>query len=163
MKGIIIPESVKKEIEMALAGRKIVKKTVSSKKQNKISKADLLRNATENFNLINRIANTEPLRTLIVRENVRVFIVLAIGALLEFREHNGNGSLILRKSGENAGIYYWHDADYPANRSESDYKLLLKEDIESWHQSNLEILAGLNQKKIWAMIKKSIRTHRRRS
>ena len=157
---IAVPNPVKKEIEMALAGKKIVKRC-QVQKQSGMSDVDLLSAAIKSFDLISNIANTELLRTFIVQKDAKIFIILAIGTFLEFSEHDSNGSLILRRLEEGVGIYYWHDANYPADRSERDYQLLSEKEIETWHRSNLEILAKLDEKKIWATIKRVVHAYRK--
>ena len=144
---VTIPANIKRHITMIEEGKKITKK-VSKEKQ--YSKTQLLSMALKNLEFLNEIAKNETTYSFLEKDH----IILVLNNFSTGWDPTQNmvslGVLCLAKKKEQIGLFFWFDADFPANRSsDRDYTLVTQEDLNHWHEKSLEIFAKLTEKKIW--------------
>lgn len=158
MLSIIIPLGVIKEIELTIKNKKIIKK-----EKKKHSKEEILSLAKKNFQFLSQVAKLEPIYSFIKDGNNKVMILSEFSD--DFPDNSfiriSTGILCLETIDGKAGLYYWHDADFPANRSNRDHHLITENDLDEWSTRSLEIFSDLTEQKIWKNAKEWLRTMRK--
>lgn len=144
---IIIPKPIRKEIERVIKGKK--KKKLKKKEY---SKEHLLTMAGLNLEFLTALAKTEPVKFLLNKDSFLILGEFSPKFPELLHGHKPQGALWLLKRNDEAGLYYWLDADYPANRSDRDYELITPPHLTKWHDKSLERFALLTKKEIWENI-----------
>ncbi len=157
---IKIPEDIQREILLLRQGKKIRKRV---EKEPTYFPVELFSMAVRNLELLNKVANTEPILSFLNDSGRAIMVLDKFNALYPQPHRRDNvGSLVLRKIGDRISLYDWIDADYPANRSDSDYRLVTERELRKWHLDSLKQFALLTEREIWRNIKgwlKIMRTH----
>ena len=143
---VIIPKFIKKEIERIMEG-----KPKKKPKKKHYPKEKLLSMANSNLEFLNKLAGTEPMRTLLQKHGILILDEFSPRCPEMFGSKPQGGLWLETIQGKTA-LFYWLDADYPANRSDRDHKLVTKDDLAEWHIKSLNHFALLTKKEIWANI-----------
>lgn len=155
MDRIEIPQRIKNKINLVLNGKKRKK---PQKKVVQYPQQELIRKASENLDLLYKISNTEPIKSFLISDKRHIVILNEFDPKPIFNDHpvfKPQGDLILAAVENITGVYYWIDADYPANRSNKDYRLVTTNDlVKGWKLESLKRLALLNEKNIWKLVEK---------
>jgi hypothetical protein len=152
-----IPKDIQRLVGLILAGKKLKKEI---KLEPLYRQDEVLAMATSRLNFLNELANSEPIRSyLMSKEKCGDGFILMIldnfNSRFPQQDPNHNiGCLILRERKNVLALYDWVDADYPANRSESDYTRVTASELKKWDPASLKQFALLSEKQIWRNIKK---------
>src|SRR3989344_3394943 len=139
---VVIPEFVKKELQ-----RITEKKPLKKPKEKQHSPEELLARAIGNLNFLNKIAKTEPIYSFL--QEGKILILDHFTPDYPDLIPNPLGGLWLETISGATGLFYWLDADYPANRSERDHKLVTEVELRKWHLKSIAQFAALTEKQIW--------------
>ena len=162
--AVIVPKSVRIEIELILKGvkrsgteGKIPKKT-SRIKETARSKEELVVRALKYVDFFHQIAEKEPINTFISKS-----VIMVLNDFIRTEACNKKGvstSLCLAKVKGIAGIFYLEDADHPVNRSDKDFTRVTEEELNSWAEKSLVRFTEMTEKDIWRNILAWLRSYR---
>lgn len=147
---IKMPKNVEKEALLILHGKKL-RKTI--KKEPVYPAGELFSRAAEKVEFLNTVAITEPIFSVLDEDYDRIIMVLSEFNAYHPQPGQNVGSLVLTKGRHGAALYYWVDADYPANRSEEDFRFVTEKSLGQWHSESLKRFALLAEKEIWRNIR----------
>lgn len=145
-----IPKFIQEELK-----RISDKKSLRKVEGKKYSPKQLLVKALKNLEFLNEIAETEPIHSFLLKEGILILDHFEPDFPDTVREPNGG--LWLVTVNKKTGLFYWLDADYPANRSDRDYELITAEGIKEWHPKSVARFATLTKREIWKAIKDWLR------
>ncbi|MBU1102287.1 hypothetical protein KJ853_01360 [Patescibacteria group bacterium] len=146
---VIIPKFIKKEIERITRG-----KPKKKPKKKQYPKEKLLSMANSNLEFLNKLAETEPIHSLLQKRGVLTLDEFS-PQYPDIFGSNGSkpqGGLWLETIQDKTALFYWLDADYPVNRSDRDHVLVTQDKLAEWHIKSLDRFALLTKKEIWANI-----------
>jgi hypothetical protein len=147
---IIIPKPIKQELERVLKGKK------PAKKRKEYSKNNLLAMANLNLDFLNVLAKTEPVATLLNKCGFEILDEFSPQFPEVLQGIKPQSGLWILKRKDGTGLYYWFNADYPANRSDRDYELIASSALSQWHNESLKRFALLTRKEVWEKIARSL-------
>jgi len=157
--AVEIPKEIQREVSLIKRGKKLKKRV---KKEPNYSIEELFSTAVKKLEFLNEVANTEPIFSFLNDSGRTIMVLDQFNTRFpQDRLQDNIGRLVLRKIGDKVALYEWIDADYPANRSDRDYRLITKEMLGRWHSRSLRRFALLTEREIWKNIKEWLRVMRR--
>jgi hypothetical protein len=154
---LVIPTSVRREVDWFSRGKKVIHRTKKKK-----TDEELLLAAKKNLRLLDEIAGTEPIYSLLSEKEGELMLFILNDAETTFDitpfHIKGNGHIVLAVHNGTVGTFFWQNHDLPSDR---DFEPLTEEGFKKWPRVNLEPFAELTEKKIWAAIRKTLHLCRR--
>lgn len=145
-----IPEDIKRHIILVGKGRKLPK----IKKEKIYSKEELLNKALKNLEFLNNVANSEPIHSFIKNNGIMVLPNFSTCfSYLDIPGFTSHDSLLLETIAGVTGLYYWLDADFPANRSDRDHQLITEEKLMGWSPKSIEVFSKVTRGVFWRNIR----------